>query len=158
MPYDIRQNYRGKSGYSVVSPDGTVRGTHKTRREAIDQQRALYAAESRMKKDEGGSLYEQLTPDEKDFHDAMMMIVEKHGKIDEDGSGIWAGYDPPERNPDAQYGVKCGNCSHFEGNGVCHIIAFAVEENGKCRLAAIPDGYVNYNVMKGDFWGGRFSN
>ena len=24
MPYDIRRNYRGKSGYSVVGPDGTV--------------------------------------------------------------------------------------------------------------------------------------
>jgi hypothetical protein len=158
MPYDIRRNYRGKSGYSVVGPDGTVRGTHSSRRAAIEQQRALYAAESNMKKDDSGMLYEQLTPDEKEFHDAMMAIAEKYGKFDEDGSGIWAGYDPPERNPEAAIGVKCGNCSHFEGNGVCHIIAFQVEENGKCRLAAIPDGYVNYNVMKRDFWGGRFTN
>jgi len=51
MPYDIRQNYRGKSGYSVVGPDGTIRGTHKTKREAIEQQRALYAAENETKKD-----------------------------------------------------------------------------------------------------------
>jgi len=158
MPYDIRRNYRGKSGYSVVSTDGSVRGTHPTRNAAIQQQRALYAAESRMKKAEDGMLYDQLTPDEKDFHDAMMAVVEKHGKIDEDGSGIWAGYNPPERNPDAQYGVKCGNCSHFEGDGVCHIIALQVQEDGKCRFAAIPDGYVNYGVMKGDFWGGRFTN
>lgn len=50
MPYDVRRNYRGKSGYSVVGPDGTVRGTHRTRREAEDQQRALYAAESSTKK------------------------------------------------------------------------------------------------------------
>ena len=158
MPYDIRRNYRGKSGYSVVSPDGAVRGTHPTRSAAIEQQRALYAAESRTKKADGSSLYDQLAPDEKDFHDAMEAIVDKHGKIDEDGRGIWAGYDSPERNPDSQYGVKCGNCSHYEGEGMCHIIAFAVQENGKCRLAAIPDGYVNYDVMKGDFWGGRFTN
>ena len=159
MPYDIRRNYRGKSGYSVVGPDGTVRGTHPTRVAATEQQRALYAAEARMKKAEDDNmLYDELTPDEKAFHDAMMEIAEQYGKFDEDGSGIWAGYDPPERNPDAQYGVKCGNCSHFEGGNMCHIIALSVNENGKCRFAAIPDGYVNYNVMKGDFWGGRFSN
>ena len=155
MPYDIRRNYRGKSGYSVVGPDGTVRGTHTTRGAATEQQRALYAAESRMKKDES-PLYDQLTPDEKEFHDAMMRIAEKYGKIDEDGSGIWAGYSPPDKNPDSAYGVKCGNCTHFEGGNMCHIIALPVNENGICRLAAIPDGYVNYNVMKGDFWGGRF--
>ena len=157
MPYDIRRNYRGKSGYSVVGPDGKNHGTHPTRASAIEQQRALYAAEARMKKAEDGMLYEQLTPDEKEFHDAMMMIVERHGKIDEDGSGIWAGYNPPEKNPDSQFGVKCGNCSHFEGDNMCHIIALSVNENGICRFAAIPDGYVNYGVMKGDFWQGRFA-
>ena len=108
-----------------------------------------------MKKD-ASSLYNELTDDEKAFHDAMMQIAEKYGKFDEDGSGIWAGYDPPERNPDAEFGVKCGNCSHFEGGNMCHIIALPVNENGKCRFAAIPDGYVNYGVMKNDFWGGRF--
>lgn len=157
MPYDIRRNYRGKSGYSVVGPDGKSHGTHPTRTAAIEQQRALYAAEARMKKGEDSALYDQLTPDEKDFHDVMMMIVEKHGKIDEDGSGIWAGYNPPDENPDSQFGVKCGNCSHFEGGNMCHIIALPVNENGICRFAAIPDGYVNYNVMKGDFWQGRFT-
>ena len=57
MPYDIRQNYRGKSGNSVVSEDGSVRGTHRTRREALDQQRALYAAESQAKKGFWGGLF-----------------------------------------------------------------------------------------------------
>lgn len=158
MPYDIRRNYRGKSGYSVVSEDGTVRGTHSTRNAAIEQQRALYAAESRMKKEDAsgrsGMLYEQLTPDEKAFADAMMEIADQYGKFDEDGSGIWAGYDPASRNMDASIGVKCGNCVHFEGNGECHIIAFQVEENGKCRFAAIPDGYVRMSTQK-SFWSGR---
>jgi hypothetical protein len=57
MPYDIRQNYRGKSGYSVVSEDGSVRGTHRTRREAVEQQRALYAAESQTNKGFWGGLF-----------------------------------------------------------------------------------------------------
>jgi len=50
MPYDIRRNYRGKSGYSVVGPDGKNHGTHPTRTAAIEQQRALYAAEAQANK------------------------------------------------------------------------------------------------------------
>lgn len=57
MPYNIRHNYRGKSGYSVVSEDGSIRGTHKTKREALDQQRALYAAENQAKKGFWGGLF-----------------------------------------------------------------------------------------------------
>ena len=40
MPYDIRR--RG-STYNVVDENGKVVGRHKTRREALDHQRALYA-------------------------------------------------------------------------------------------------------------------
>ena len=143
MPYDIKRNYKGKSGYSVVGPDGTVRGTHSTRTAATEQQRALYAAESGMKKAEDMTLYNQLTPDEKAFHDAMDEIVAKYGKIDEDGSGIWAGYDSPEENDVKDIGVKCSNCVLYDGNGVCKIIAQKVEEEGKCRFAIIPDGVVD---------------
>ena len=50
MPYDIRRNYRGKSGYSVVSRDGKSHGTHPSRTSAIEQQRALYAAEAQANK------------------------------------------------------------------------------------------------------------
>lgn len=50
MPYDIRRNYRGKSGYSVVGEDGKVHGTHPSKAKAIMQQRALYAAEAQTKK------------------------------------------------------------------------------------------------------------
>lgn len=57
MPYDIRQNYRGKSGYSVVGADGKVHGTHPSRRAAIEQQRALYAAENQTKKGFWGGLF-----------------------------------------------------------------------------------------------------
>ena len=57
MPYDIKENYKGKSGYSVVSEDGSVRGVHSTRGEALNQQRALYAAESQTKKGFWGGLF-----------------------------------------------------------------------------------------------------
>mgnify|MGYP000052324854 CR=1 FL=1 len=42
MPYDVR---RSGSQYEVVGPEGRVMGTHSTRAEAVDQQRALYANE-----------------------------------------------------------------------------------------------------------------
>ena len=61
MPYDIvRGKSDCKSGFAVVGPDGTVRGCHSTREEAIQQQRALYAAESDSKKALGKSLFGNL--------------------------------------------------------------------------------------------------
>jgi hypothetical protein len=61
MPYDIRRGMSDcKSGYAVVGPDGTVRGCHKTRSSAINQQRALYAAESASKQDLGKALFGSL--------------------------------------------------------------------------------------------------
>ena len=42
MPYDIK---RSGSQYQVVGPSGQVMGTHSTKQEAVDQQRALYANE-----------------------------------------------------------------------------------------------------------------
>lgn len=50
MPYDIKRNQPGCSGYAVVGPDGDVKGCHPSRKEAIDQQRAIYAAEGNSKK------------------------------------------------------------------------------------------------------------
>lgn len=61
MPYDIRRNYRGKSGYSVVGPDGAVHGTHPSRNAAMQQQRALYAAENESKKIWGGRIVPTLS-------------------------------------------------------------------------------------------------
>jgi hypothetical protein len=49
MPYDIKRNYGGCKGYAVVGPSG-AKGCHPSRKKAIEQQRALYAAESESKK------------------------------------------------------------------------------------------------------------
>lgn len=49
MPYDIRSNYGGCSGYAVVGPGGDVKGCHATEAEAKAQQRALYASEPESK-------------------------------------------------------------------------------------------------------------
>ena len=50
MPYDIKRNYGGCRGYAVVGPHGT-HGCHTTRASAIQQQRALYAAEAQKSLD-----------------------------------------------------------------------------------------------------------
>lgn len=75
--------------------------------------------------------------------DMLIAITRIYGKFDEDGTGVWAGYDSPEENDVADIGVKCSNCIMYEGNGVCKIIAQMVEEEGKCRFAVIPDGVVD---------------
>ena len=74
--------------------------------------------------------------------DMLIAITRIYGKFNEDGIGVWAGYDSPENNDVADIGVKCKNCLLYEGNGVCKIIEQKVEDEGKCRFAVIPDGIV----------------
>jgi hypothetical protein len=69
MPYDIKAGGSGcKGGYEVVGATGTKHGCHKTRASAIQQQRALYAAEADSKKALGKSLFGDL----KKEHDGTM--------------------------------------------------------------------------------------
>lgn len=95
-------------------------------------------------------LYNMLTVEEKAFHDALAEIAEEYGPFDQGTSGIWVGYETPEQNEDAAIGVKCGNCSfHYEaedGGLGCTLLSYKVQENAKCRLAAIPDGLVNVEM------------
>lgn len=87
-----------------------------------------------------------LNKEESDLRDALLKIVKRHGKFDETGDGIWAGYYPPEENSVAAIGVKCSNCVMYEGGTSCKIIKLPVHPEGKCRFAVIPDG-----VVKGSF-------
>lgn len=64
MPYDIRRNYGSCRGYAVVGGSGQ-HGCHKTRAEAVQQQRALYAAESQSKKSHDGVITNEDTPNTK---------------------------------------------------------------------------------------------
>lgn len=113
------------------------------------------------------NLYDQLTPVEKAYHDALLSVVDKFGPFDKGSGSVWVGYEDGSNNENAAIGVKCGNCSfHVEMQGMselgCKILSFKVEENGLCRLAAIPDGLVtsendntdNENMDK--FWKGIF--
>lgn len=90
-----------------------------------------------------GGMY--LIPEEEDMAKAIYEVVQKHGKFDQDGDGVWAGYTPASQNEDAAIGVKCENCVFYQGGDQCAIIALKVEPEGKCRFAMLPEG-----AVKGD--------
>jgi hypothetical protein len=88
-----------------------------------------------------------LIPEEKDLAEAIYEVVQKHGKFDQDGDGVWAGYTPAAENEVASIGVKCSNCVFYQGGDQCAIISLAVEPEGKCRFAMLPEGAVEgYSV------------
>ena len=151
MPWDIREGTSQCSGYGVFK-EGTseLSGCHETRAAAERQLAALYASEPDTAKSIDtefekyrGELYAQLTEEEKAFHDALLSIAEQYGPFDLGTSSIWVGYESGEDNEDAEIGVMCSNCSFFNpSNNGCAILSYTVDPRGKCRLAAIPDGYV----------------
>jgi uncharacterized membrane protein len=65
-PYNVRRNYRGCNGYSVVGADGKGHGCMKTRRMAIRQQRALYAATQDKKASEVTNIEDQIIKEYKE--------------------------------------------------------------------------------------------
>jgi len=84
-----------------------------------------------------------LVPEEQDLADALRVIVKKHGKFNEDNTGVWAGYDSAKKNAEnAAIGVKCGNCVFWNAPNGCDIISHETEEGGLCRFAVLPDGTV----------------
>lgn len=88
-------------------------------------------------------LESHMAPAEQEYVQAMLGIVSRHGKLaNSDGNGIWVGYTPAEENDNSEIGVKCGNCAFYQGDNICRIVAQQVEEEGVCRLAAIPDDLV----------------
>ena len=91
---------------------------------------------------EGEPLYNMLSEDEKAFADSLLKLTEELGPLDQ-SEGIWIGYKDGDNNEDASIGVKCGNCALHKSSIACAIIAQQIEEEGICRLAVIPDGYVN---------------
>ena len=91
-----------------------------------------------------------LVPEESDLASALLDIVAKHGKFNDDNSGVWAGYDSAEKNAEnATIGVKCGNCVFWEAPNGCKIIQAETEEGGLCRFAILPDGAVTADADYG---------
>lgn len=165
----------GCKGYPVVGGEGKVHGCHTTRSAAMRQQAAIYASQNQQKLadtilnlakaqealesfSKEINLYDMLTPEEKAYHDALVEIVDEFGYFDQGASSVWVGYESGAENDVAAIGVKCGNCSfhYMKGDGSlgCKIVSLTIEEEGKCRLAAIPDGLVDenaYDMSEEDF-------
>lgn len=94
-----------------------------------------------------------LVPEEKDLADALLEIVDKHGKFNDDNTGVWAGYTSAKENAEnAAIGVKCGNCVFWEAPNGCKVIVAETEEGGLCRFAVLPDGAVTADA---DGYGGE---
>jgi Pyruvate/2-oxoacid:ferredoxin oxidoreductase delta subunit len=103
----------------------------------------LPAGHPRSSKKKASSLTASaLVPEEQALADALISVVETHGKFDQDGTGVWAGYTPALENEDAQIGVKCANCVFYSPDNQCRIVALEVEPEAKCRFAVIPDHLV----------------
>jgi hypothetical protein len=83
-----------------------------------------------------------LVPEEQELAAALIEIVSKYGKFNEDETGIWAGYTPAAENKDQEIGVHCGNCVLYAGGNQCQIISLPVEPLGVCRFAVLPDGVI----------------
>lgn len=83
-----------------------------------------------------------LIPEERALAEALIDVVSKYGKFDQDGDGVWAGYTPAYDNEVAGIGVKCANCVFFNGDNGCAVISLEVEPEGKCRFAVLPEGSV----------------
>ena len=94
---------------------------------------------------EGEPLYNMLSEDEKAFADSLLKLTEDVGPLDQ-SEGIWIGYEDGANNENLSIGVKCGNCALHKSAIACAIISQQIEENGICRLAVIPDGYVNSDM------------
>lgn len=86
-----------------------------------------------------------IVAEESDLAEALIAIVEKHGKFNEDDTGVWAGYTSAADNENADIGVTCANCILYAGGSECKILAMPVEPLGSCRFALIPDGVVKRN-------------
>ena len=73
--------------------------------------------------------------------DSLLKLATEAGPLDK-AEGIWVGYVPGSENENAVIGVKCGNCALHKSSVACAILEMPIEEEGACRFAVIPDGYV----------------
>ncbi len=90
---------------------------------------------------EGKPLYDKLSNEERALADSLLALSNKVGPLDK-AKGIWVGYEDAITNENASIGVKCGNCALHKSSVACAILESPIEEDGACRFAVIPDGYV----------------
>lgn len=92
---------------------------------------------------EVNKIAEDISEPEAALADAIVMVAERFGPFDAEGTGIWVEYECAEDNEEKSIGVHCQNCVLYAGEGVCKILSQKVEDYGKCRFALIPDDLVS---------------
>lgn len=153
---DAKKDYSVDAGMIQTSP--IAENPSNNINQAVGMRKPNYLTASRKAKKkktnkaEMADLYVMLSDEEKAFADALGGVVNKFGKLKEDG-GIWIGYVPAVANEDAYMGVMCKNCVFFEGNNNCSLVAQKVEDAGICRLAAIPDELITPEESDGSYDG-----
>ena len=81
-------------------------------------------------------------PEEQELAEALVKIVAKHGKFNNDKVGVYPEYEPAEENDHVAEGITCANCVLYEGGTSCKILSIPVEANGYCNFALIPDNLI----------------
>jgi hypothetical protein len=90
---------------------------------------------------EGKPLYDELSDAEQMLADSLLKLAQEAGPLDK-AEGIWVGYVDGANNENNSIGVNCGNCALHKSSVACLILDMPIEEEGACRFAVIPDGYV----------------
>jgi hypothetical protein len=136
----------------VLAAKSNLREKIKMSEKIINASGGFGAPEENLKEKEIRASLEaagMLVPEEQDLADALLEIVDKYGKFNDDNTGVWAGYTSAKENAEnAEIGVKCGNCVFWQAPNGCQIIVAETEENGLCRFAVLPDGAVTAGLEK----------
>lgn len=139
----LRGRFPRKAFDLDLFPKGHPRSTKKSIFDISDELKDIISKQEGW---EGKPLYDMLSEDEKAFADSLLKLSEEIGPLDQ-SEGIWIGYEDGSTNENASIGVKCGNCALHKSSVACAIISLKIEEEGACRLAVIPDGYVDRSKM-----------
>jgi hypothetical protein len=77
----------------------------------------------------------ELEPRQRIMYEFYELVAKKMGKWDQTTGPDGAHY--AEENPFASKGMKCINCSFFQGGGRCEIVTGEIEPEAICKLWVI---------------------
>jgi len=137
MPYDIKRNYGGCKGYAVVGPSGS-HGCHPSRKKAIEQQRALYAAEAQAKKSYDDIITNEDTPNTKPH--SLEECEDKENCPEHMGkkSPCWDGYVQRGMKP-GKDGKMVPNCVPVTKSDCCPDMTKAEGWEGQSLYEELPE-------------------
>lgn len=131
----------GDSGKCYLYTRGDAKSMGEAKRKATIQGIATGEYDTK-KSEEHQQVAEDLAEQEAALADALVMVAERFGPFDAEGTGIYVDYESAEENEEKSIGVHCHNCVLYMGDGNCKILSQKVEHYGKCRFAIIPDNLV----------------